>query len=115
MEVRYKIWLEENGDQVFGEGLFLLLARTQQTGSLHRAALDMNMSYRYAWGKIKKAEKRLGRKLLTTQTGGEGGGGARLTPLAEDLVNRYRAFNKEVQASILRLFADFWEENCLPG
>jgi molybdate transport repressor ModE-like protein len=42
------------------------------------------MSYRYAWGLIRKAEEKLGEPLLSAHKGGKsGGGGAELTERGE--------------------------------
>lgn len=99
MQVRYKLWLVK-GEYVFGEGLFELLREIDQQGSINKAAQSMDMSYRQAWGQVKKAEKRLGERLLTTRVGGEAGGGAELTPGARVLVQSYKEFKQEVGESI---------------
>lgn len=48
MQVRYKLWLEE-GEHVFGEGLFELLQEIDRLGSINQAARSLKMSYRQAW------------------------------------------------------------------
>ena len=62
------------------------------------------MSYRYAWGVIKKIEKKLGITLVETFKGGtEGGGGARITENGLKLMEMYfkvnSAFNDVLEAS----------------
>lgn len=42
----------------------MLLSKVQQHGSLKKAADEMGMSYRAAWGKIKKSEEILGIRLI---------------------------------------------------
>lgn len=91
----YKIWLEKD-KAIFGAGLFKLLSQISGLGSISQAAKGMRMSYRAAWGKIKMAEKRLGMPLVITQVGGEMGGGARLTPEAEELLNKFDRLWHEV-------------------
>lgn len=101
--MRYKVWLEE-GEHVFGEGLFTLLREIEQEGAINRAAKNLSMSYRQAWGRIKKAEKRLGFKLLLTRTGGEAGGGAELTPQGKRLLESYNRFRQQVEEAIQDAF-----------
>jgi len=42
----------------------MLLAKIAEHGSIKKAADDLGMSYRAAWGKIKKSEQVLGIKLI---------------------------------------------------
>lgn len=109
MELRYKVWLESDGETVFGDGLSRLLSGIAQQGSISRAAFSMKLSYREAWGRIKRAEESLGVKLLIKQVGGEEGGGARLTPEAERLLDQYRKFRTEVEAAMAKIFNDNFE------
>lgn len=104
---RNKLWLEKNG-ATFGEGLFNILIQVNDSGSISQAARKMSMSYRAAWGKIKMAEERWGLPLVITQVGGEMGGGAKLTPEAEELVARYRRFKLEVESCIKNSFREIF-------
>ncbi|MGI9952567.1 LysR family transcriptional regulator [Moorellaceae bacterium AZ2] len=101
--MRYKIWLEE-GEHIFGEGLFALLREIERRGSINQAAQQLHMSYRQAWGRIKKAEERLGFRLLVTRIGGEAGGGAELTPEGRRLVENYHRFREEADQAIRDAF-----------
>ncbi|HDQ41371.1 MAG TPA: LysR family transcriptional regulator [Desulfonatronum sp.] len=49
---------------IFGIGKAQLLAGIERHGSLNKAAQEMGMSYRAAWGKIKQAEHALGLQLV---------------------------------------------------
>lgn len=110
MDFRFKVWLEEDGQPVFGEGLMRLLTLISRHGSIRRAAEDMKMSYRQAWGSIRKAENRLGTSLLVKQIGGESGGGAQLTPEAEELINSYSSFRSEAEAAVKKSFAKHFRQ-----
>lgn len=59
-----------------------LLLAIQDTGSIAQAAKAVSLSYRYAWGLLRAAERLFGEQLLQT---GRGRGTA-LTPLAQKLV-----------------------------
>ena len=75
-----------------------LLRRVRETHSLRAAALDMEMAYSKAWKIVKNAEECLDCKLLSTATGGKNGGGATLTPEAEQLLAAYDAYCRELNA-----------------
>ena len=100
LEVKFKIWLEEDGKQVFGDGIYRLLLFIDRYGSINQAAQKENMSYRQAWGKIKRIETRLNKKLLDRKIGGESGGGATLTPVGSKLVSNYKKLTKRIEKEI---------------
>jgi len=89
----YKLWLETKEGYVFGKGTSELLQRIEQEGTLSGAAEALGMSYRHAWGVIKKVERRLGKPVLKTRKGGRlGGGGAELTETGRELVKTFLWF-----------------------
>lgn len=76
----FKIWLETDEGHVFGPGVYSLLKKVSETGTLKEAAESLDMSYRFAWGLVRKAEEKVGQPLLHSHKGGRaGGGGAELT------------------------------------
>ncbi|WP_366924679.1 substrate-binding domain-containing protein [Metallumcola ferriviriculae] len=79
-----------------GEIFFGLLKATKRYGSLSRAAEEVGVSYRYAWGLIKKAEKQLSLQLLITKSGGSSGGGAELTADAEEMMADFLNLTGEI-------------------
>jgi len=86
----YKLWLETEEGYVFGRGTLELLEEIQRTGTLSGAAKALRMSYRHAWGVIKRTEERLGQSVLKTRKGGSlGGGGAELTKAGRTLIEAY--------------------------
>jgi len=64
MEIKFKIWVEEDGHVIFGEGRDQLLKSIDKRNGLYGAAKQMKMSYRAAWGKIKVTEERIGKKIV---------------------------------------------------
>lgn len=90
LKPRFKVWLESEKGYAFGPGTFSLLKEIEAKGSLSLAADSLGMSYRYAWGLLKKAEKGTGITLLETFKGGShGGGGATLTEKGRWLLKEY--------------------------
>src|SRR5207253_7829443 len=80
-----------NGRYAFGFGLCEMLQAVESTGSIKQAAADIGKSYRYVWGRIKEAEKALGRQMVETQVGGAGTQRSSLTPAARQLVGDFLA------------------------
>lgn len=101
LEIRSKVWIEVDGEPVFGRGRRFLLEAIDVHGSINQAAKEVGISYRKALGHIQVMEKRLGISLVKRQTGGRHGGGALLTPEARDFLGK---FEKMEQG--LREFAD---------
>ena len=87
--------MSSNDDKCFGPGIADLLELVRELRSLRAAASRMRMAYSKAWRIVKEMEAALGFPLLTSVTGGVNGGGASLTPQAEDMLRRYRAFVEE--------------------
>ena len=69
MELRYKIWLEKDGEPLLSFGKYLLLKEIEKTGSIYRAAQNLNIPYKKAHSYIKLTEKRFGKKLFTRKRG----------------------------------------------
>ena len=108
VQVRSKVWLEAHGRPVLGPGRQELLRAEDVQGSISRAARLLNISYRKAWGQLRAMEVQLGLPLVQKQTGGQGGGGARLTPEARDLLSKYarlsQGMEEEVDERFRRIF-----------
>lgn len=108
--VDYKLWLKKNG-AVFGGGLFILLRHVGICGSISQAAREMGMSYRAAWGKVKDAENSWKMTLVNTRVGGELGGGASLTPGAEELLQKYSSLKQELDQTVQNIFEKIFESH----
>lgn len=67
------------GEGIIGEGKWLLLKTIKEKGSLMAASKELNISYRKAWGDIRKTEQLLGIPLLDKTRGGKDGGASNLT------------------------------------
>jgi molybdate transport system regulatory protein len=98
MNFGYKIWIEKDGDTVFGVGIYRLLSLVEETGSLHKAAQELKMSYRAAWGKIRDYEVKLGIGLL--EKGRHGRVGAHLTPEGKLIVSSFRDVIEEMDKAV---------------
>jgi len=86
-------WAEVDGQVVFSDWRIALLEAIDEMGSITGAAHRLDIGYKLAWERIHEMEERLGQQLVDAQVGGVGGGGARLTPAAQDYVRRWHQFN----------------------
>jgi len=90
LHTRIKVWItDEQGQVVFGGGRMRLLDAIHRTGSILKAADELGMSYRSAWGRLKATEQRLGEPLIEKIPGAGRRGGSRLTPRGEELLSKY--------------------------
>ncbi|HMK61381.1 MAG TPA: FmdE family protein [Dissulfurispiraceae bacterium] len=96
MTIRSKVWLEIDGEPVFGRGRRLLLEAVDTHGSINMAAKAVSMSYKKAWSHIKIMEERLGIKLVDCRAGGKNGGGANLTAEAKAFLRRYASIENGI-------------------
>jgi len=97
---KFRIWLECGDGFSLGPGKAELLAGIEAHGSLSKAAEALGMSYRKAWGRLKKAEAALGRPLVTKAGGNKSG--FRLTPFALELVHAYETWVRSVEFIALK-------------
>ncbi|MBW2053092.1 MAG: LysR family transcriptional regulator [Deltaproteobacteria bacterium] len=104
LQIKSKFWIEDGkGRPVFGHGRRIILERIDELGSIRAAAIDLKMSYRAVWGKIKAAEERLGIKLIETFPGGGKKRGALLTPEAREFLQMFQQLQDQgnAQADVL--------------
>ncbi len=109
-QLRCKIWLENKGDKVFGDGPWDLLKRVERLGSLRQAAAEINMSYSQAWHLISTLEKNLGYPLLAKKAGGAKGGYSVITSEGICILRAYDNFRREAQESLESLFEKHFEQ-----
>jgi formylmethanofuran dehydrogenase subunit E len=95
--IRSKLWIEVDGEPVFGRGRMMLLRAIGTHGSISQAAKEISVSYRKAWGYIKAMETRLNVPLVSTHKGGKNGGGAELTAEAKIFIEKYAELEQGVR------------------
>jgi molybdate transport system regulatory protein len=92
--------LETDNGLAFGPGRAPLLENIERLGSLSKAAKELGMGYRAAWGKIRRTEEVLGFKLI--ETGGNYKEGCRLTRAGKELMERFHRWRQEVEEDALQ-------------
>jgi len=90
-----------------GPGKADLLEAIEHTGSISAAARSLGMSYRRAWLLVDTMNQCFKSPVVETLTGGQRGGGARVTELGHDVLTRYLAMDAKAAASVRRDLAAF--------
>jgi molybdate transport system regulatory protein len=85
----------------FGPGKAELLEHIRDSGSIAAAGRQMKMSYTRAWGLVEAMNRDFAAPLVRSAKGGAERGGAALTPLGLEVLQRYR----RVQANSMRAAA----------
>lgn len=101
---RAKVWLEIEGDYVFGLGICRILEAVDETGSIKNAAASVGKSYRHVWSRIKEVERVLAIPLVETQVGGGDSRRSELTPAARKLAASFREMREQVFALVNEKF-----------
>ncbi len=89
------------GDDIaIGQGKADLLEGVRETGSIAGAARRMGMSYRKAWLLLDEMNRCFREPVVIAAKGGPNGGGAVLTPLGREALDRYRTIQRNARAAI---------------
>jgi molybdate transport system regulatory protein len=80
-----------------------LLQAIDTQGSITAAAKQVGLSYKAAWDAVDAMNNLAGEALVIRNTGGQRGGGARLTPRATELLALYQTVSREHQLFMARL------------
>ena len=83
-----------------GPGKADLLRAIGQTGSISAAARELGMSYRRAWLLVDTMNQCFRSPLVETLTGGQHGGGARVTELGLEVLRRYIEMEAKAASSV---------------
>jgi molybdate transport system regulatory protein len=99
---RAKLWIERAGKLALSDAGADLLEQIEAAGSLSEAARRLRYSYRRAWMLLDAMNKQWDLPLVITSTGGERGGGARLTELGSRVLRSFRDMQVQIEATIDR-------------
>jgi len=107
----YQVWLKgrKKADRV-DDCLIELLKEIGLHGSLKRAAINRNLSYRKAWGDIKEAEGFLGFHLIDSSRGGKNGGLSQLTDDGKELLAAFEELHIQFDQAIHRITRQFFNK-----
>ena len=98
--IRLHLWFETEEGLFFGAGRAQLLNNIEKYGSLKKAAENMRMSYRAAWGKVKKTEEILGAQLIAKS--GTNRKGYHLTEFGKEFTEKFILWFDTVEKNALK-------------
>ncbi len=96
--VKTKTWMEnQRKELLFGKGKTEILLEIEKTGSIAKAAENLEMNYKKAWSHIKLLQKNLDDVLVITQKGNGENSGTKLTPKAMEYITKYKQLQREIE------------------
>ncbi|MFN3746718.1 MAG: winged helix-turn-helix domain-containing protein [Hyphomicrobiaceae bacterium] len=96
----FKLRVTVVADIAIGPGKADLLEGIKDRGSISAAGRRMGMSYKRAWYIVDAMNGHFGKPLVEAVKGGRAGGGARLTPLGEEVLSAFREMEKLTATAI---------------
>ncbi|MCO5269941.1 MAG: LysR family transcriptional regulator [Brumimicrobium sp.] len=88
-QIECKIWIKSNNESFLGQGRIDLLRNIEKFGSISKAAKEMKMSYKKAWGLVNSMNSNFTKPLVIGEAGGVNGGGSCLSKTGKHLVHIY--------------------------
>lgn len=107
VNLKVKIYLENENDKFMGIGVLWLLQKVKSTGSLRAGALELGISYSKAYKMVENLESALGKEVLERRKGGMNRNGASLTPFGETFISLYDEFQRKCKVRLEEPFEDF--------
>jgi len=93
--VQFRLRFSRGDDIAVGPGKVDLLEAIEASGSISAAARSLGMSYRRAWLLVDTMNRCFRAPLVEAEAGGKRGGGARLTRLGAEVIERYRRIERD--------------------
>ena len=90
-----------------GPGKADLLKAIDASGSISAAARSLGMSYRRAWLLVDTMNQSFKSPVVETLTGGQKGGGARVTETGHEVLQRYLDMEAKAAASVKKDLTEF--------
>ena len=91
---RFRLRISMGELVAIGPGKIALLEAIRDHGSLTAAAQALGISYRRAWAMLDETQRALAYPAVASLSGGAQGGGSVLTPVGEEIVERYRRIER---------------------
>jgi len=105
LRAKFKLWLSTRDiEGVFGDGKWRLLKAIESTGSLAKTSELLRISYRKAWGDLKKAQDALNVPLVEKHRGGIHGGQSALTEQGKKWVTAYTRFHGDIEKAVEKAY-----------
>jgi len=105
VRIKSRIWVDKDGQELIGPGIYSILKAIEETGSIASAARKLGYSYKFVWTYIKRLEDVLGVPLVESKRGGKERGVTELTEVGKILLSYYESMSREVEEVLKR-----WEQ-----
>jgi len=105
VRIKSRIWVDKDGQELIGPGIYSILKAIEETGSIASAARKLGYSYKFVWTYIKRLEDVLGVPLVESKRGGKERGVTELTEVGKILLSYYESLSREVEEVLKR-----WEQ-----
>jgi len=92
-KIKYRVWVEKEGEPIISYGKYLLLKEIEKTGSIKEAAERLGFPYKKAHSYVKLIEERLGKPIFKRKRGE----GTILTPEGKNLLRKYERILEEFE------------------
>jgi molybdate transport system regulatory protein len=99
-QLRYRCWIDIDGERFFGPGRAELLQHIQDTGSIASAAKAMGMSYKKAWAMVDGLNAQGQKPYVVAHKGGQKGGGTEVTKTGLEMLAAYNKLNDKLHAIV---------------
>ncbi|MEF2144465.1 MAG: LysR family transcriptional regulator [Desulfovibrionaceae bacterium] len=110
-ELKMRVWLEMDDNSLMGSGTMKMLRLVDELGSLNKAAAELGMSYRRAWGRLRDTEQRLGRPLVEHMRGRQG---YNLTPFGRQALEAWQRWHAEIKSFAHKRAVELFPEELRP-
>jgi molybdate transport system regulatory protein len=97
--IRLTVRVDFGPNRALGPGKIRLLEAIDRTGSISEAGRTLKMSYRRAWLLVDDMNSCFRAPVVATKPGGVHGGGAQLTALGQDVIEKYRSIEAQATAA----------------
>ena len=115
MKAKLRLWITFGDDLKFGDGRARLLELIDARGSLSKAASELEMSYRNAWGYLQDLERAAGFKFVERLPGRGPRSGMQLTAEGRRFLRRYRTLREAVEGTMIRRFTELYSRKPARG
>lgn len=106
LSLRSSYWIvDKKGNIIFGKGRMEILESIAQTGSINQTAKNLKMAYKTVWSKIKSTERHLQAKVVHADRQH----GTRLTPVGEQLIERFKRLHQACIAADDQIFNSIFQ------
>lgn len=96
-KIKFKCWVEDDGEKFYGTGPNELIKRIEKEGPPSKTAVQMNLSYKKALNLVQRLNKNSEEPWVILQKGGQHGGGAVITPYAIKAIQEYEKLEKKMK------------------